>query len=248
MRLDVVLSADELKETDCSERIVAVIDVLRASTTIAAALDAGARAVIPFAETDELVERSKQFERDAVVLAGERKMFAISGFDIGNSPGQFRQDTVGDKTVLITTTNGTRALLASTGARDVVVAAYANHSAVTAMLRSALRGGTDVIIACAGQDGHFALEDAACAGSFVRSVTRRMSGVAMNDAAAACSLIARSYGDDVTSVFLHSTHGRALSDAGFHDDLAICGRVDAFPVVPVFNDRSITKLGPDRAR
>ena len=225
-----------------------MIDVLRASTTIVTALANGARAVVPFADTDELMTRARQFQRGDVRLAGERRMLPIEGFDLGNSPAQFTTAAVGGLTVLMTTTNGTRALVAAQGAADVVVAAYVNISAVTAMLRVALRGGTDVIIACAGHDGHYALEDAACAGRYVRMVTRRLSGVAMNDAAHSCALLARSYGDEIGSIFLDSAHGRALSGAGFHEDLALCAAVDAYPIVPVFTERQITKLGSDRER
>jgi 2-phosphosulfolactate phosphatase len=248
LRLDVYLTADELAATDPAGRVVAVIDVLRASTTIVTALANGARAVVPFADADELMTRARQFERRDVRLAGERKMLPIKGFDLGNSPAQFTAASVGGMTVLLTTTNGTRALIAAEGAADVVVASYVNLSAVTAMLRVALRGGTDVVIACAGQDGHYALEDAACAGRYVRMVTRRLSGVAMNDAAHSCALLARNYGDNVGTVFIDSAHGRALADAGFREDLALCAAVDAYPVVPVFVDRQITRLGPDRER
>lgn len=248
MRLDVYLTAGELAAADCAGRAVAVIDVLRASTTIVTALANGARAVVPFADADELMTRARQFERGDVCLAGERRMLPIEGFDLGNSPAQFTTLAVGGMTVLMTTTNGTRALVGAQGAADIVVAAYVNLSAVTAMLRVALRGGTDVIIACAGQDGHYALEDAACAGRYVRMVTRRLSGVAMNDAAHSCALLARSYGDEIGAIFLDSAHGRALSAAGFHEDLALCAAVDAYPIVPVFTERQITRLGSDRER
>lgn len=248
MRLDAYLTADELAGTDSAGRVVAVIDVLRASSTIVTALANGARAVVPFGDADALMTRARQFERGTVKLAGERRMLPIDGFDLGNSPSHFTAAAIGGQTVLLTTTNGTRALIAAEGATDVVVAAYVNMSAVTAMLRAALRGGTDVVLACAGQDGHFALEDAACAGRLVRAVTRRLSGVAMNDAAHSCALLARNYGEDVASVFRESAHGRALADAGFSDDLALCAAVDAYPVVPVFVDRQITRLGPDRER
>jgi 2-phosphosulfolactate phosphatase len=248
LRLDVYLTAGELAAADCAGRAVAVIDVLRASTTIVTALANGARAVVPFADADELMTRARQFERGDVRLAGERRMLPIEGFDLGNSPAQFTEAAVGGMTVLMTTTNGTRALVGAQGAADVVVAAYVNLSAATAMLRIALRGGTDVIIACAGHDGHYALEDAACAGRYVRMVTRRLSGVAMNDAAHSCALLARSYGDELGSVFLDSAHGRALSAAGFREDLALCAAVDAYPIVPVFTERQITKLGTDRER
>lgn len=248
MRLDVYLTAGELAGTDSTGRVVAVIDVLRASTTIVTALANGARAVVPFADADELMTRARQFERGDVRLAGERKMLPIEGFDLGNSPAQFTASAVGGMTVLLTTTNGTGALVGAQGAADVVVASYVNLSAVTAMLRTALRGGTDVVIACAGQDGHYALEDAACAGRYVRMVTKRLSGVAMNDAAHSCALLARNYGDDIGSVFLDSAHGRALLDAGFREDLALCAVVDAYPIVPVFTERQITRLGTGRER
>lgn len=247
MRLDVYLTADEIAGA-ATGRVVAVIDVLRASTTIAVALDSGARAVIPFADTDEMITRSKQFERETVLLTGERKMLPLRGFDLGNSPREFTPEAVAGKTVLLSTTNGTRAILASQGARDIVVASYVNWTAVTAMLRAALRAGTDIAIVCAGTDGHFALEDAACAGRYVRSVTRRLSGVALNDAAHACSLLAHNYGEQVGRVLIDSVHGRALADAGFREDLSVCAAVDSHPVVPVFTDRQITKLGPERER
>lgn len=242
------LTAGELAAADCSGRIVAVVDVLRASSTIVTALANGARAVVPFADADELMTRARHFERGDVRLAGERKMLPIEGFDLGNSPAQFTADAVGGMTVLMTTTNGTRALVGAQGAADIVVAAYVNLSAVTAMLRTALRGGTDVVIACAGQDGHFALEDAACAGRYVRTVTKRFSGVAMNDAAHSCALLARSYGDEIGTIFLDSAHGRSLADAGFRADLALCAAVDAYPIVPVFTERQITRLGTNRER
>ncbi len=248
MRLDVYLTAGELDDADCAGRAVAVIDVLRASTTIVTALANGARAVVPFADADELMTRARQFERGDVRLAGERRMLPIEGFDLGNSPAQFTHAAVGGMTVLMTTTNGTRALVAAQGAADIVVGAYTNLSVVTAMLRAALRGGTDVILACAGQDGHYALEDAACAGRFVRTITRRLSNVSMNDAAHSCALLARNYGDDIGSVFMDAAHGRALSAAGFDEDIALCAAIDSHPLVPVFTERQLVRLGADRDR
>lgn len=248
MRLDVFLTAGELAQGELTGRVVAVIDVLRASTTIAAALANGARAVIPFEDTDEMLTRAKQFENEAVRLAGERKMLPIAGFHFGNSPLEFTDEAVRGKTVLLSTTNGTRALLGTQGAAEVVVASYVNSAVVTALLRAAIRGGADVAIVCAGQDDHYALEDAACAGRFVRAVTRRMADVHLNDAAHSCALLARNYGDDIGTVFLDSTHGRALVEAGFRADVELCAQLDAFPVVPVYADRQITKLGPERER
>jgi 2-phosphosulfolactate phosphatase len=248
VKLDVHYGVQQLTPQDVQGRVVAVIDVLRASTTIATALASGARAVIPFESSEEAVTRSKQFERGAYLLAGERKMLRMEGFDLGNSPLEHTASAVEGKTVLLATTNGTKALLAVQGARDVVVASYVNLTGVSSMLRAALRGGADISIICAGQERQFALEDAACAGRFVQNVTRRLSGVELNDAALAASLLDRKYGDNLMRLFETAAHGRALAAAGFEGDLAACAAVDSFPVIPIYQDRQITKLGPERER
>jgi len=248
VRLDVFFGAQHLTPADVQGRVVLVIDVLRASTTVAVALANGARAVVPFESSDEVVARAKQFERDDVLLAGERRMHAIPGFDLGNSPREYTRDVVEGKTVLLTTTNGTVALAGLQGARDVVVACYVNYSAVAAMIRAAARGAADVSIICAGRDRQFALEDAACAGRYTRAVTKRLANVRLNDAAHACTLVDKRYGDRLDRLFEESEHGRALAEAGYSADLAVCAQLDAHPVIPIYSDRQITKLGPDRER
>jgi 2-phosphosulfolactate phosphatase len=248
VRLDVFFGGHLLTPADVQGRVVLVIDVLRASSTVAVALSNGARAVIPFESSDEVIDRAKQFERDDVLLAGERKMRPIDGFDLGNSPLEYSRATVEGKTVLLTTTNGTVALVGLNGARDVIVASYVNFSAVSAMLRAAARGAADVAIVCAGRDRQFALEDAACAGRFSRAVTKRLANVRLNDAALACCLIDKRYGDGLDRLFEDSEHGRALAEAGFAEDLVVCANVDSHPVIPILQDRQITKLGPDRER
>ena len=248
MRIDVFFGINQVTPADTQGRVVAVIDVLRASTCIAVALANGARTVIPFDTPDQVVERSKSFERSQVRLAGERKMVAVPGFDFGNSPLEFTPEAVEGKTVLMTTTNGTGSLMAVQGARDVVVASYVNLEAVLSMFRAAARGGTDISIICAGRDRQFALEDAACAGRYVRGVTKRLANVRLNDAAHACTMIDAKYRDNIRRLFDDSSHGQALAEAGFAEDLAVCAKVDAYPVVPLYADRQITRLGPDRER
>jgi 2-phosphosulfolactate phosphatase len=248
VRLEVFYGTHQVAPGDTAGRLVAVIDVLRASTSIAVALANGARAVVPLDSPDDVVMRAKGFIREEVRLAGERKMLPIPGFDIGNSPREFTREAVAGKTVLISTTNGTGALTAVQAARDVVVASYVNFTPVVAMLRSALRGGTDAAIICAGRGRQFSLEDAACAGRYVNHVTRELIDVEFNDAAVAASLIDRVYGDDLMRLFLACRHGQALRDAGFGEDLPVCGAVDAYPVVPIYQERQITKIGPERER
>jgi 2-phosphosulfolactate phosphatase len=248
VRIDVVFGAGTAPASEFAGRVVAVIDVLRASTSIAAALANGARAVVPMESSDAAVMRAKAFERSDVLLVGERKTKPIPGFDLGNSPREFTRRAVEGKTVLMTTTNGTPAIMNTPGARDVVIASYVNYTAVLTMMRAALRGGADVTIVCAGRDRQFALEDAACAGRFVYNVTKRMADVELSDAAQACALIDRKYGDQLVKMFDDSEHGRLLRDSGFGDDLDECAAIDSYPVIPLYQDRQITKLGPERER
>ena len=248
MRVDVYFGPQEVSAADVSNRAVAVVDVLRASTSIVVALANGARAVIPMASSEDVVSRSKTLARSEVKLAGERKMQPIAGFDLGNSPLEFTKEAVDGKTIIMSTTNGTSAVLAVQGARDVIVASYVNFSAALSMLRAALRGGTDVAIVCAGQDKRFALEDAACAGLFVQRITEKHTKAEINDAAQAALLIDKKFGANLKRLIRSSAHGVALDEAGFGADLAVCAALDSYSVLPVFQDRQITKLGTERAR
>ena len=248
MRIDVLFGVQQLTPQDVQGRVVALIDVLRASTTIAVALANGARSVVPFESSEEAIMRSKQMERGSFRLAGERRMLKMEGFDLGNSPLEYTPEAVEGTSILLTTSNGTKALLAVQGARDVVVASYVNLTGVSSMLRAALRGGADITLVCAGQDRQFALEDAACAGRYVYNVSKRLADVDLNDAALAASLIDRKYGDNLLRLFNTAANGRALAAAGFEGDLAACAAVDSYPVIPIYQDRLITKLGPERER
>ena len=247
MHIDVFFGTAGITPADVSGRAVAVIDVLRASTSIAVALDNGAKAIVPFEKSDEVIERSKAFEKGDVRLAGERKSLPIPGFDLGNSPQAFTRDIVEGKTILMATTNGTGAVTATQGARDVIIASYVNFSTSLAFLRAALRNGADVTLICAGQDRRFALEDAACAGRYAYQIAKRLNSVTMNDAAQACVLIDKKYGENLKKLFLVSDHGRYLKESGFEEDLDICAAVDTHSVLAVYQDRQITKLGSDRS-
>jgi 2-phosphosulfolactate phosphatase len=248
VRLDVFFTPLQAKPADTSGRLVVIVDVLRASTTVATALGNDAKTVMPLEGADEVIFRSREFHRSAVILAGEQKMQPIAGFDLGNSPQDFTREAVEGKTILITTTNGTRALLGVQGARDIVIGSYVNFTAVLAMMKVAASSNTDVAIICAGEEGGFTLEDAACAGRYVRAIPKRAGSMQLNDAASASVLIEKKYGDNIAKVFKESTHGQALEEAGFGDDLAAAAEVDSYPVVPIYQERQITKLGPERAR
>jgi len=245
VRIDVHFngSSTAAGQHDLHDRVVLVIDVLRASTSIAAALNNGARAVIPFEGVDDAIMRARSLERSEVLLAGERKMAPIPGFQLGNSPREFTADVVGGKTIVMTTTNGTAALAGSGSAAEVIVGCFANYAPVLAWLRAAARAGKSITIVCAGTNGRFALEDAICAGRFVRGITRRGIQPELGDAASVAAIIDRRMGGDLVAVLRDSEHGRALIEAGLGDDVTYCASMNTNPVVPVYRDRQVVRLG-----
>ena len=239
MRLDTYLSPAALTPSALAGAVVAVIDVLRASTTIAAALEAGARSVIPFLETEDAVRTARQFEKGEVLLAGERHMRPIDGFDLGNSPREFVAERVQGRTVLLTTTNGTRALHAAHDAQAIFVASFVNATVTVGALADALAQGQRVAFVCAAHDGLFSLEDATLAGRLAEALATRVGDVATDDATRTCRLLHARYGDDTARLFAEAEHGRALVAAGYAHDLADCGAIDAHPILCRYRDHVI---------
>lgn len=245
-QLAVVPVPSEGDATGSVDRCSVIIDILRASTTIVTAVDHGAMAIIPLLEPED-ARRCTRAEGAAALLAGERNALPLPGFHLGNSPLEFTRERVAGKTVVLTTTNGTKALLAAApNSRDVLIGSYVNFTVTLAAVRSALRQGLDVDIVCAGSDGKFSLEDAACAGRFVRFAMRRPGTAGppvLNDAARAALLIEKNYGQDIARLFDDAEHGRKLRDAGFGADLVACAAIDSHPVLAAYENGVIRKRG-----
>lgn len=148
---------------------VVVIDVLRATTVIAHALEAGARAVVPCLEIDEARQIARSLAPGEAVLGGERGGLPIEGFDLGNSPSEYRPETVAGKIVVFTTTNGTKAMRQCQQAKRVLLGALVNASAVAAAIAEDER----VHLLCAGTRGEITREDVLLAGYLADTVSRR---------------------------------------------------------------------------
>jgi 2-phosphosulfolactate phosphatase len=248
--VDVAFGAASVSPADVAGRFVVVIDVLRASTTMVTALAAGARGVVPCESAEDAVSRARAFDRSEVRLGGERRMQRIDGFELGNSPSEYTVSSVGGRTVMLTTTNGTSALLATSGAEQVFVAGLVNAQATVAAVRQSRRalGRGDVLIIAAGQERRFALEDAVCAGRIARAVIRAMSGATLGDGARTAALLHVRYGAALDRLATDARHAIALRDAGFADDVADCFALDRVPVVAQYVDRMVTRWAPPIAR
>ena len=242
MKIDVFFTPAGLSPGDLAGRAVVVVDLLRASTTIAVALSNGARAILPAASTEEALRIAQNLERDHVLLAGERKSVRIEGFALGNSPLEFTPEVVGGKTIVLATTNGTQALIAAQGAREIVVAAAVNFGVVVQRARSALETSGDLAIVCAGSERRFAIEDAFTAGRLTKMLLPQggLKRVSVNDGALASLEIARHFGEKWLRALRASAHGRELAALGFGQDLTVCASQDTHPVLPLYADRRIT--------
>ncbi len=146
-----------------------VIDVLRASTTIIHAFESGAGEVIPCLEVEEARKTAAVFPKGKAVLGGERGGLKIDGFDLGNSPEDYTPETVGGKTIVFTTTNGTRAMQRCTKANRVLIGAFANAEALCRKL-----AGVEIVhLVCAGTGGQMTNEDIFLAGLIVQRLQQR---------------------------------------------------------------------------
>ena len=231
MRLDVALTPDRLDRAALSASTVLVVDVLRASTTMIAALGNGCVGIVPVAEPAEALQRARAIGAAALV-AGERKGHMIAGFDLGNSPLEVTRERVGGRTLVFTTSNGTAALLAARRAPAVAVAAFVNLSAAVSW---ALAEGRGVTVLCAGERGDVSLEDKVCAGLLVDGVLRDEPRAELTAAAREALEVGRGYGKAVARLAQDSPWARHLALAGRGEDVAACLVLDTTTLVPVLH-------------
>jgi 2-phosphosulfolactate phosphatase len=230
MRVHVALTPAEFPDAPLTGRVAFAVDVLRATTASVAACDAGCRRLVPVANEEAALAMLVRDGSDTI-LAGERGGEAIAGFDLGNSPAEFTAERVGGRTVVLTTTNGTAAMLAASRAAAAGLAALTN---VTAAARWALEQGRDVSIFCAGDKGGFSLEDTVCAGLLAGRLADASPGAELSEGAQAALGLGRHYGARLDRLAADSSWGRKLLQLDRAADLAWCLRADTSLVVPVF--------------
>jgi len=229
MQVHVALSPAEFPDAPLSGRTALAIDVLRATSAAVAACEAGCRRLVAVPDA-EAAEAFAAADGADTVRAGERGGEPLAGFDLGNSPAEFTVAAVGHRTVVLTTTNGTAAMLAASRATAAGLAALTN---VSAAARWALAEGRDVSILCAGDSGALSLEDVVCAGLLVARLSAAGAAVLSEGAATALAL-GRYYGVRLERLAEASPWARRLARHGRGADVAACLRADVSDVVPVF--------------
>jgi 2-phosphosulfolactate phosphatase len=208
--------------------VAVVIDVLRATTTVIHALAAGCTAVRPCICVEEAQHLAGGLRAGRVLLGGERGGKPLPGFDLGNSPGAYTPCVCRGRTLVLTTTNGTRALLHAAGADRTLVAGFVNFSAVCEQLRPEAR---PIHIVCAGADGAVALEDTLLAGALVEFLSGRGT-TRLNDGARVAWDCFEHHGRVLEGALEVCTGGALLRRLGYDDDVRAAARIDQFALVP----------------
>lgn len=229
MRVEVLSSAGTPVLPYLEDKLVIVIDVLRATSTMVTALANGCQALIPVLTPEEALE--KRLEIPGALLGGERRSMLIEGFDLGNSPFDYAPEKVGGKRVIMTTTNGTRAIRAAAVAKAVWMASFLNlESIVEAIYRLRQRVLLDgIVIFCAGTEDRFDLPDTLCAGMLIDALG---SDLELNDLGEAARMLFQLSEHSLLETIEQSDHGHRLLELGFKKDVIYCSTANILPIVP----------------
>jgi 2-phosphosulfolactate phosphatase len=225
VRLTVILTPAQLQSDQIANRAVVVFDVLRATTTIAAALAAGVSEIRIF-DTVEAAAAAKEGQN--CLLVGERDCLPPAGFDLGNSPGSFNPAAHRGRIIFMSTTNGARAIVAAQAAPLLLTAALVNATATADRLVAAKM---DITLLCAGTAGQPAMEDLIGAGAVIDAIQNKASLALENDIARIAHRLFQSARHDLQSALAESTGGQNVIAVGLGADIDFAARLDAFPIV-----------------
>lgn len=232
IKISLSLTADNAKKDLIKGSRTIVIDVLRASSVIITALHNGAEWVLPVAEIQNAWERKK--ENPEAILGGERDAIKITGFDNGNSPLEYTAEKVAGRGVILTTTNGTKALGNAVDAEQVLIGAIINLTAVVKYLADEEK---PVHLFCAGTRGEFSMDDFLCAGGII-SQLGDLKEIELDDISLLAKNTWENAKNDIQGYLSACKHYNTLLNNGFGRDLEYCLKQDRLQIVPWLDLRS----------
>jgi 2-phosphosulfolactate phosphatase len=234
MNIELYLTPAPFVDAKLENKAVVVIDVLRASTSICAALMAGAKGIIPTEGPGEAGELRSKIGSDNTVLAGERDGVKIDSFDLGNSPAEFTKETVDDKFVIMTTTNGTGMFKKAAKSALVMSCALVN---ATKIAEKIAESKLDLIVACSGREGNFSIEDTLCGGLLIDLLISKYNiEHKFNDAAMIALQLYQNNVSNLRETIEKGEHAQFLATLGFQQDVSLATLIDSMPVRPILKD------------
>ena len=217
--------------------VVIIVDVLRATTTICTAFQNGAKAIIPIANVEDI----KKYKNNGFIIAGERDGIKLENADLGNSPFNFTKEIVADKTIVITTTNGTQAIEMAKDADSIVIGSFLNLNAIGNWITEQNK---NVIILCAGWKNKFNLEDTLFAGALVEYLSDSLNfnlNLSCDSAVAALDLwtIAK---EDLLDYVEKTSHRHRLKRMVLDDVIEYCFTPNVSEVIPAYIDGKLIDI------
>ena len=226
MRVDVICLPSQLRPAHLNDRAVVVFDVLRATTSMASALAAGVKEILVFPDIESVASAKKRMPQ--AVSCGERNCFKPEGFDLGNSPGDFGPALAG-RTLLMSTTNGTKAILAARGASRIFTGAIVNAESVAERVQQV---GKDLTLLCAGTNGEPAMEDMLGAGMVIGS----LGDAELSDSAMVAQALFRTFRNELPQALRKTDGGKNILKANLEKDIDFAARMNIFRVVGEVKD------------
>jgi 2-phosphosulfolactate phosphatase len=234
LNVDVCLSPGLIGDYGVKNKVVVVVDILRATSCMVTALSNGAFKIVPVESVDECWELKEK----GYLAAAERDGKIVAGFEIGNSPYSYLTKEINGSNIAITTTNGTKAIKLSKDADQILIGAFLNLSSLA---RYILLCGKDVLIVCAGWKNKMNLEDTIFAGALLDKLKEKY--ISSNDSAIAASLLYNMAKKDLFGfITQHSSHYKRLKNLNLDKDIAYCLQIDAYDTIPVMNNDQMVVL------
>lgn len=242
MKANVLLSPNNVDELYFTGKTTVVIDVLRATSVIVQALNSGAKEVIPVGSIDFAMKISVNAHGGQTLLCGERNTKMIDGFDLGNSPQNFAKGLVHGKSIILFTTNGSKAIVKAKYSDKLFVASFNNLNAIAEHLIDLAK---DVEIVVAGSHGMFCIEDTICAGALIQTMKSLKEDIEISDAGWASLVLNDQFGSDIAKMLRESEHGKVLIENGFEEDISYCAQRDNMPIIPFYKGGEIKLFKKD---
>ena len=238
MKINVLLSPISVDELYFTGKTTVVIDILRATTTIISALGNGAKEIIPVATVEFAVKVSGGMFGGQTLLGGERNTKKIEGFALGNSPMEYSEDIISGKSIILYTTNGTKAIVKAKFSGELFICAFSNISALAEHL---VKLNKDIEILCAGRLNNFSMEDTVCAGKLINEIVKLNNDTILTDSAIASVSLNKSFGKSLLKMLKETEHGKLLIENGYEEDLKFCSKLNTTDSIPYFTG-NILKL------
>jgi len=235
MNIDVVISAQHIKPEKFKDRIVVVIDVLRATSVMVTALNNGCDKIIPVKEIEEAIDIASN-DKNKYLLGGERGGIKIDKFDFSNSPLDYIEDIVKGKSLIMTTTNGTRAIKNSEEAEKIFIGALINGRVVAEKLAKLNK---DVTFVNAGTDGEFSMDDFITSGYIINCLRDIMKNHCTLTDIAKTSEYVYINNPSIISFVKDALHYKRMKDLRYNEDLRYCLSKDLINIVPEYKDGEI---------